>query len=89
MSEAGHGSVVEETGHGVPVRTGLGEPAGPLGHPVRDDIPVKIGIKERTAIVPPPAVGMQAGDGRRVVRGRLTVLQARFHAISHGRTGNG
>ena len=74
MCEAGDGSVVEESGHRVPVRSGLREPAGPLGHPVLDDVTVEERIKKRTAIMTPPAFCVQPGDGRYIIGGRLSIL---------------
>ena len=73
MGEA-RDAAVEVRDKGVPVWRGPREPAGPLSHPVSDDVAVKIRIQVGAPVVPPPAVSMQPGDRRRIARCRLAVL---------------
>jgi hypothetical protein len=73
MSEA-RDAAVEVGDEGVPVWRGPREPAGPLGHPVSDDVAVKIRIQVRAPVVPPPAVSVQACDRRGIACCRLAVL---------------
>jgi hypothetical protein len=73
MSKA-HDGTVQISDDGIPVRRRRGEPAGPLGHPVSDDVTIKKRIQVRAPIVAPPAFSMQLSDGFSIVRCRLPVL---------------
>jgi len=73
MSKA-HDGTVQISDDGIPVRRRPGEPAGPLDHPVSDDVTVKVRIQERAPIVAPPAFSMQLSDGFSIGRCRLPIL---------------
>jgi hypothetical protein len=47
-------------------RAGCGEARGPLVEQEGGDVAVEERVGERAAVVAPPAVGVQGGDGRRV-----------------------
>ncbi len=73
MSKARDGTV-QISDDGIPVRRRPGEPTGPLGHPVSDDVTIKKRIQERAPIVASPAFSMQLSDGFSIVRCRLPIL---------------
>lgn len=69
-----HDGTVQISDDGIPVGRRPGEPAGPLGHSVSDDVTIKKRIQERAPIMAPPAFGMQLSDGFSIVRRRLPIL---------------
>jgi hypothetical protein len=79
VSEACNGAV-EISDYGESVQRGPREPAGPLGHPVRDDIAVEIRIQVCAPVVAPPAISVQISDGFRITRRRLPVVHTPMFA---------
>src|SRR5436190_12755367 len=58
------------------IRPRLRQAVRPYGHAVTDDVTVEKRVQVRAAIVAPPAVGMQFGDGLGIVRGGCSILHS-------------
>ncbi|MHB1725030.1 MAG: hypothetical protein ACYCVN_02780 [Acidimicrobiales bacterium] len=52
--------------HREPILSVLAEPFTPHGPAVADHLTIEEGVRVGTAVVPPPTVGVQRGDGLRI-----------------------
>jgi hypothetical protein len=64
------------SGHGADgelIVPGRSEAGRPDLHPLRENVPIEVLIQVRTAIVAPPTIGVQCGNGLRIVFGRRSI----------------